>query len=174
VNRRLYQAIALLLLLPVFYGTCELGEPVVRGLLGISVALRERAGGLLTLLGYLLTLLALVLVWAVMLLPLRARAGFGPLLGDRDALAARGLRGALADEQEKLDAAKRSDDPAVRVRYHATFAGVGVLISAGAAALTYALYLDGHFFATPIGFALVAPCLSAYHLALAFRYLLKR
>lgn len=170
MKRVTYQAIAIGGLVPVAYGTYELGAPVARLLSEIAPSL----SGLLALLGYLLTLLGLVVVWGLLLLPLRSRAGFGPVLGDLDTLSADGFRTALIDEQKRLDDAKRSDDPAVRVRYHLTFAGISVLLGIAGAALTYALYLDDHLLATPLAFALVTPFLVAYHGVHAVRFFLRR
>ncbi|MEZ4323724.1 MAG: hypothetical protein R3B40_00835 [Polyangiales bacterium] len=159
MSKRLYQLIAVLTLpLPVV-GAYVLGRPFAAAL----SSLWSNLAGLLGLLGYVLALLLTVLLWAVALLPLRARAGFTPLSGELAQMRAVGLTQAVAEEQAKQAALAASQDPAERARYHGPMALVAVLFALAGAALTWALWEDGYVFALPLGAALISPVLAVYH-----------
>ncbi len=154
IPRRTYQLVAIATLPLAFLGTYALGRPVAA-----LIPDDAEPAALLALLAYVLILLACVLVWGVLLLPLRNRAGFKPIGKELSEIRAGGLAEAVAKERRALDACAAANDPA----YHATFALVGALLSLASAGLTWALWSDGYVMALPATATLVCPVLAAYH-----------
>lgn len=75
MSKKTYERIALSTLVLPALGAYALGQPFA----GWLSSLEDEPSALLSLLGYVLALLACVLVWGVALLPLRRRAGFTPI-----------------------------------------------------------------------------------------------
>lgn len=162
IARRTFQVFALCTLVFPALGTYALG-PTVAG--WIPADLGSPVPTLLKVLAYVLVLLGCVLVWALLLLPLRRRAGFVPL---RDELrAGGGLDAIVAAERRKLEARRDADDP----RFHAMMAGVSALLGVISLGLTWALWTDGFVVGLPAIGAAVCPALALYH---AIRWLRHR
>ena len=154
-SRRGYQLVALATLpLPVL-ATHALG-PSAAELVPSDSSLTS----LLTLLAYLLVLLGCVLVWGILLLPLRRRAGFEPIAEELARMRAEGgFRQAVAKERRALDRRMAADDPA----YHSSFALVGLLLTLPSAALAWALWNDGYVLIVALAMVLVCPSLALHH-----------
>ncbi|MFO0624964.1 MAG: hypothetical protein U0325_05050 [Polyangiales bacterium] len=135
VSRRAFQAVALATLpLPIAATWCvapSLPHPAA----GTDLALPLRA------LAVVLTLLGFVLLWALVLLPLRRRSRM-PTLPETLARAGVPTVGALyARERADLDASRDAADPARRRSYHLRMLAGAVtvaLLAGGAAALLWA------------------------------------
>ncbi|MBO6940200.1 MAG: hypothetical protein JJ863_34830 [Deltaproteobacteria bacterium] len=155
IPRRAYQLVAVGTLPLAFLGTYALGRPVAA-----LIPDDAEPAALLTLLAYVFVLLGCVLVWAVLLLPLRRRAGFKPV-GEElaDIRAAGGFAEAVAKERRALDARAAANDPG----YHASFALVGALLTVVSVGLTWVLWSDGYVMVLAAAAALVCPVLAAYH-----------
>ncbi|MCB9626785.1 MAG: hypothetical protein H6725_05400 [Sandaracinaceae bacterium] len=159
MSKRLYQLIAIATLPLALVGGYALGRPMAAGLRGLW----EGGSALLALLGYVLGVLLAVIVWALLLLPLRARAGFTPIGQEVAQLKAEGLGNAIAREQQTLKRRALSRDPAERAAYHGPLALVSVLFALAGMALTVVLFEDGYVFALPLAAALASPPLAIYH-----------
>jgi len=157
LSRRTYQLVALATLpLPVL-ATYAFGGPVAAL---VPSTLSGAMPTLLKVLAYALVLLVCVMVWAVVLLPLRRRAGFKPIATELGEIrAAGGLREAVAKERSALEARRAANDPS----YHSTFALVGVLLSLASAGLSWALWNDGYVMVFALATLLVCPALALYH-----------
>lgn len=166
MSKKTYERIALSTLVLPALGAYALGRPFA----GWLSSLEDEPSALLSLLGYVLALLACVLVWGVALLPLRRRAGITPITEELKQLRDGGFAEAYEKERAAIAEREKSDDPAVRAEHHLTFALVGALLSAGSLLLTWALWQDGWVLILPLGFALVGPPLTLYHLARGIRF----
>lgn len=166
MSKKTYERIALSTLVLPALGAYALGRPFA----GWLSSLEDEPSTLLSLLGYLLALLVCVLVWGAALLPLRRRAGFTPIAEELKQLRDGGLAEAYAKERAAIAEREKSHDPAVRAEQHFTFALVGAILSVGAVLLTWALWEDGWVMQLPLGFALVCPPLTLYHLLRGIRF----
>lgn len=155
ISRRTFQVVALATLPLPFLATYALGRHAAA-----LVPDDSSTATLLTLLAHLLVLLGCVVVWAVLLLPLRRRAGFQPLAEElEDIRRAGGIRQAVAVERQALEARATAGDPS----YHATFALVGLLLALAAAGLSWALWSDGYVVTLALAAVVVCPLLSLHH-----------
>jgi hypothetical protein len=168
MTKRLYQTIALLSLPLPLTGGYLLGRPIADALSGLWGG----AATLLALLGYLLGLLVAVVLWALLLIPLRAKAGFTPLRDEVAQLREEGLSEAVARERSALEARATSASAAERAQHHGLLALVSALLALAGVALSWALFEDGYLFALPLTMALVCPPLALYHGAQWVRALL--
>ena len=150
-----FQLFALLTLLPVAYATYRFGPHLAERLRALDPELDT----LLAVLGYALTALGGVLVWAVVLLPLRARSGLVPLSKE---LAA-GWSPLYAEAEGTLEARRVSSNPRQRAAHHASVAGAGVLLSLLVLLLAWAAYADEYLGLGLIVVAVVFSLLTAYH-----------
>lgn len=155
LSRRAFERVAWATLPLPCLAAYALGPPAATWVPGDS-----EVASLLTLLVYVLVLLGCVLVWGVLLLPLRRRAGITPIREELvEMRAAGGFLRAMTRERRALEARAARDDPG----YHATFALVGLLCAATAGALTWALWNDGYLMYVVVAAAVVCPLLTAYH-----------
>jgi len=157
ISKRAYQLVALATLPIPLLGTYALGRPVAAL---VPSSLESPFPTLLTLLVYVFVLLGCVVVWGVMLLPLRRRAGFEPVMAElAEIRAAGGLGQAVAKQRRELDARAAANDPS----YHSTFALVGVLLTLASAGLTWALWSDGYVMVLALAAVVVCPLVALYH-----------
>ena len=164
--RRTYHVIlALSSPLPVM-GAYVIGKPLAAWL----AALDDDVAASLTLLGYALGLLVAVLVWGLVLLPLRARAGYPPIAQDIAQLRNEGLTDAVTRELAALREREQARDPKTRAGFHALMALVGALLSLAAAGLTWALWQDERVFIWLLAAAIVCPGYTVYHLVQWLRF----
>lgn len=114
-----------------------------------------------------LTALAVSLVWAVLLMPLRARSELTPLGGELAAMKARGgFVEALRQERQQLEAWRH--DASTRRRYHGRMALGGLFVSCLGALVTFILWAEGELWVNVAVFTAVAPLVTLYY---AIRYL---
>lgn len=155
ISRGAYQVVALATLPLPAAATYAFGRPLA-ALVPQSTSLSTT----LQVLVYALVLLACVLLWAVLLLPLRRRAGLEPISSGLQTIrSAGGLRNAIADEQKALEARRVANAPG----YHATFAAVGGVLTLVSAGLTWALWRDGWVMLVIVVAAVVCPVLTVHH-----------
>lgn len=164
MQKRTFQLIAL----AVLPAAIALGIAVGRALAAFFAQVDVGAPMLLSLLAYLLGTLAAVLIWAVVLLPLRSRAGYTPLRSELDDIRRDGLVHSVQRQKVELERDKSSRDPKTRAAYHSTMALTALLLMAGGGLLTWVLWTDGYFFALPIATVLAGVVLGPYH---TFRWL---
>jgi hypothetical protein len=159
MSRRTYHIIAAVSSpLPVA-GAYFIGKPLAQWLAAL-----DDGSAMLTLLGYLLGVLAAVLLWAVVLLPLRARAGFVPVTQELAEIRREGVAQAVAREYEALNERERSRDPRTRAGFHALMAMAGGLLSLVAIGVSWVSWQDGYAFLLLLAAALVCPVGTVYHL----------
>ncbi len=166
MTKQSYQALALLSLPVPLTGAYLLGRPFAAFLGGLDADLATT----LQLLGYLLSLLLVLTVWAVVLAPLRAKAGFVPITQDVAQIRTEGLGAAVGRERQRLERQGQSDDPKVQAEHHHLMALVAGLFSLGIGALAWALYLDQYLAPMLIAAAVVLPCNCVYHLIQWYRF----
>jgi len=155
IPRRAFQRVAIATLPLPFLATFAIGRRAAA-----LVPAESELASLLTLLVYVLVLLGCVLVWSLLLLPLRRRAGFRPVREEiAQVRAAGGFAKAVAKERKTLGARVAANDPST----HATFALVGALLTLVAGALTWALWSDGYVMVLTLAATLVCPVLTLYH-----------
>lgn len=122
-----------------------------------------------TVLGIVLTALGVTIVWAILMLPIRARSELVPLGEELAQIRARGGFGALIrEEQDKLERAGKTTDPARRRWYHARMAGAGLLVSCLAALVAFILWADDLASFEAFAVVAVAAILTLYHVARFF------
>lgn len=168
VPLRTFQLLALAGLVPAGAVVAWLGPDAAAWL----APLDPEHSALLSVLAYALVALVCVLGWALLLLPMRARTELGPLRQDWDEIRERGgLVRALRDEQQKIDAAAVSADPATRRRYYAQMAAAGVAVTALVWLFAWALWSDGELGLYGFFVAVVAPGVTLWY---AVRYLALR
>jgi hypothetical protein len=157
MSKGLYQAIALLGLVPIGLATWWSGGGFADWL---ATEVDPEWPTMLRVVGYLLTALGWLLLWAVLLLPWRRRvfASDEPVQG-----AKLGLVDAFRQEQARLEAAKQSSDPGVRRNHHGLMMMVSGVCSVVFIGLSVALFLDGYVSGLLAGAAAVAPGICAYH-----------
>lgn len=162
MSRKTFERIAYATLVLPLLGTYYLGQLVAAWLLSLD----DDFSALLVLLGYVLTLLGCVIVWALALLPLRRMTDLPGIIEEFK-------QGGFAEADHRERAAIReretSDDPAQRARHHFQFAKIGAALSAFAALLTWVLWLDGMVLRRLFALALVFPGFTIYHLAQGLR-----
>lgn len=166
MSKRTYQLIALLSAPLPIAGAYLLGRPIA----GWLSSLDDEISTMLSLLGYVLGLLGAVILWGVVLAPLRAKAGFTPIGQDLAQIRQEGFANAIAREQAALKERERSDDPVTRAEHHGLMALVGALFSVAAIAMTWALWEDGYVVVLPAAAALACPGLTVYHLVQRVRF----
>jgi hypothetical protein len=165
MKRRTYHVVVLLTSPLPLLGTYFLGRPLA----GWLASLDDETAALMTLLGYVLGLLVAVLAWAVVLLPLRARAGYLPISEDLAQVRREGFRTALAREQAALKEREHARDPRTRAGYHALMTQIGTPLSLVAIGLSWAMWHDGRILVLVLAAAIVCPILALYHFAQWFR-----
>ncbi len=157
LSKRGYQLVALATLPLPFLGTYALGRSVAAL---VPSTLESPFPTLLTLLAYLFVLLGCVVVWGILLMPLRRRAGFKPVGEELEEIrAAGGFGQAVAKERQALVARAAANDPG----YHSTFALVGLLLTLASAGLSWALWNDGYVMVLTLVGVVVCPMLALYH-----------
>ena len=171
MKKKTFQVIAVAGLIPVGIGTfLWAGPPVANWLTGLAP---DGPTSLLRLLGYLLALVALILLWALAILPIR-RLSDMPALGDElRQIKSKGLAATIREEQARLEASKKSADPQRRARYHAQFAGLALLLTIIVVPINWALAKDGYLWKFWIILMVVLPILAIYHGIQAIRFRLR-
>lgn len=158
MTKKLFQRIAFLTL----PAAAVLAFVIGRFIAPILASLDDELSGLLTLLGYVLSALVAVIVWAALLWPLRRKAGFVPL---REELAQMdgGMLGVVHRERQALEARRVSDDPKERAAYYRSMMLAGFGVSGIGALLSAALFADGNWMVLPLALVLVGLPLSLYY-----------
>ena len=158
MTKKLFQRIALLTL----PAAAVLAFVIGRFVAPVLASLDDGLSGLLTLLGYVLSTLVAVLVWAALLWPLRRKAGFVPFREELKQMEG-GLLGAVHRERQALEARAVSDDPKERADYYRSMTLAGFGVSGLGALLSAALLSDGVWMVLPLALVLVGLPLSLYY-----------
>ena len=126
---------------------------------------RALGGEFLGILGVLVTLLVVIVLWALALIPLRARAGMRSLSEEVELARTMDVKEEFARARAAQSAEAVSKDPRDRRRHHLRMAAVGTLVAVvlGVAAVANVLWEPEHVLAAvPVG-AIVAAVLATYH-----------
>jgi len=162
LSKRRYQAIALSTLCIPIALMVWLAPFITPWFVGLNPA-QER---IMTVLGWVLTLLLAIIAWALALLPLRARAGFIPVTDEfRRMQAQGGFRAALAHERAQMEADKQSPDADKRERYHQRMGWAGFFLSVLCMGISYLLLTErsGSLWLFPLAASVIAPPITLYH-----------
>lgn len=170
MSPRTYQVLVLITAPFVAVGGYLMGAPIA----GWLASLDDEFATSLTLLGYLLGVLVAVLVWAAVLLPLRARAGHVPVSEELAQLRREGFVNAVSREQVELEERRHSADPAMRASFHARMALAGGLLSLVAGVTSWAFYEDGRALKLLLAAAVVCPVYTIYYFVQWLRHRLTR
>ena len=161
MTKRQYLWITVALLIPSVYIGSLIGHPISLWLVSVGPS---DVHGLLTVLGYLIGVLLGVIAAAIVLLPLRIRAGIGNGLSDSfKAARERGLREVFTAERASWRRKGTSSDPRDRTSYHGMFALIAGLLGLGMAALNIGLWIDGWISLTAVTAVIVTPVFAVYH-----------
>jgi hypothetical protein len=113
-----------------------------------------------------LTALGVTILWAAVMLPIRARSELTPLGEELAAIRARGgMLQAVREERRQLDDAGRSADPRVRRRHDGRMAAAGLFLSSLGALASYVLWADGELLLDVALFTVVAAVVTLYYAA---------
>lgn len=166
MSPKLFRGIALLTL-PLALG---LAYRIGRVFAPFLTSLDEDQAGLLTLLAYALGALVAVLVWSVLLWPLRRWAGFPSVAEEVQQALDGSYAEAYARERQALEARRVSTDPRALAGYHRTMALVGLGLGSGSVLLGVVLASENLLLVWPIIATLLFLASSLFHGIQYIRY----